>query len=481
MFAQLSQRAGGTTTCILFHLLLTLFPQALHCRPGSGYTTDGTELIVVKEIVRCTRQGLHELCQNSTATTNDNEQRPTNVANESVMDALDDLILLEEKPKQSDYQQQQRKSNHPYDTYQQQSELLSSAAAREDSIVSAAAAAPAIGDPSDSTALGSSYQQEPFSSDSDSDAAGDVGHAPDIKTTDVDAVNAAAADEIIADGVLFHGVLLRLADGPHTVPQPVPPIDMSDFVSLIPTEEVKSIATNYYNNDAEVRRAYAYLSGPDFIALRQHIVASPEVGAFLQYLNVSGFDVLKFISAVTNLTKVEVNARSVEESAALDFRSSELEQQRQLTAKQNNAAVLVVNEISRMEQHASAFTTFPAIIFEEVISITSTKAPAAFSNFDEPITQKAEQLNGLHGLVDNILEILPQDQILATFFDKLESDDNFRKFVNNIQRPAFAQILSRLEQSMSLRNLIFTLHNNGIYITRIVDSLKAYFFLGGFS
>uniref|UniRef100_A0A0K8VYL2 Protein G12 n=1 Tax=Bactrocera latifrons TaxID=174628 RepID=A0A0K8VYL2_BACLA len=481
MFAQLSRSSSGTTTCILFHLLLTLFPQALHCRPSSGYTTDGTELIVVKEIVRCTRQGLHELCQNSTATTNDNGQQPTNVANESVLDTLDDLILLETKPKQTDYQQQQRKSNHPYETYQQQSELLSSAAAREDSIVSAAAAAPAIGDPSDSTALGSSYQQEPFSSDSDSEAADEVGHALDIKTTDVDAVNAAAADEIIADGVLLHGVLLRLADGPHTVPQPVPPIDMSDFISLIPTEEVKSIATNYYNNDAEVRRAYAYLSGPDFIALRQHIVASPEVGAFLQYLNVSGFDVLKFVSSIANLTKVAVNARSVEDSDALGFGNSELEQQRQLTAKHNSAAVLAVNEISRMEQHASATATSPAIVFEEALSVTSTKAPTAVSNFDEAITQKAEQLNGLHGLVDSILEILPQDQILATFFDKLESDDKFRKFVNNIQRPAFAQILSRMEQSMSLRNLIFTLHNNDIYITRIVDSLKAYFFLGGFS
>uniref|UniRef100_A0A0A1WZ57 Protein G12 n=2 Tax=Zeugodacus cucurbitae TaxID=28588 RepID=A0A0A1WZ57_ZEUCU len=481
MFAQHPPKTSATTTaCILFHLFLTFFPQTMHCRPGYGYTTDGTELFVLKEIVRCTRQGLHELCQNGTATTIDDEQqqqqRATNVANESVMDVVDDLILLERKTPQQ--QQQQRKTNHPYDTYQQQSELLSSAAAREDSIVSAAAAAPAIGDPSDSTALGSSYQQEPFSSDSDGEAVDDVRHPTDIKTTDVDAVNAAAADEIIADGVLFHGVLLRLADGPHSVPQTVPPIDMSDFVSLIPVDVVKSIATNYYNNDAEVRRAYAYLSGPDFVALRQHIVASPEVGAFLQYLNVSGFDVLKFVAAVANLTKVEGDADSVVDGS----RSSELEaQQRQLATKHNNAAVLVVNEISRMEQNASPSTKSPTIILEEAMSIVSTKAPLTAANFDEPVTQKTEQLNGLHGLVDSILEILPQDQILATFFDKLESDENFRKFVNNIQRPAFAQILSKMEQSMSLRNLIFTLHNNGIYIARIVDSLKAYFFLGGFS
>lgn len=100
-----------------------------------------------------------------------------------------------------------------------------------------------------------------------------------------------------------------------------------------------------------------------------------------------------------------------------------------------------------MTQNALPPTTSPAIIIEEAMSITTTRATAAASNFEEPVTQKAEQLNGLHGLVDSILEILPQDQILATFFDKLESDENFRKFVNNIQRPAFAQILSRMEVS----------------------------------
>lgn len=83
------------------------------------------------------------------------------------------------------------------------------------------------------------------------------------------------------------------------------------------------------------------------------------------------------------------------------------------------------------------------------LSTTFTEAgtQVATTTVVEPITLQGEQLNGLHGLVDSILEILPQDQILATFFDKLESDESFRKFVNNIQRPSFAQILSKMEVS----------------------------------
>ncbi|XP_017488719.1 PREDICTED: uncharacterized protein LOC108376968, partial [Rhagoletis zephyria] len=463
MFA-LQQVTTMTAACLLCSILFAVWPKVILCRPSQDYSTDGTELVVVKEIVRCTRQGLHELCQNATTTNEDEEQHTAlNADNESVMDVVDDLILLEKKPKstqrpqpqpqpqqqqqQQQLHQHQRKQTHPYGTYQQQSELLTSAAAREDTLVSAAAAAPAIGDPSDSTAFGSSYHQETFDSDSDSsDAAGDERDnvAANTKTTDVDAVNAAAADEIIADGVLFHGVLLRLADGPHSLPQPVPPVDVSDFVSLMPAEEVKSIAANYYHNDAEVRRAYAYLSGPDFVALRQRIVASPEVGAFLQYLNVSGFDVLKFVSAIANLTIIEDNMRDGMRISGAEYPSSESEQHFQV-----GTTSPVVNEVSKTEQNMPPNTntvptptlTLPATKygFDETMSMASTKSPIATTKFDEPTSQQEEQLNGLHGLVDSILEILPQDQILATFFDKLETDENFRKFVNNIQRPAFAQ------------------------------------------
>ncbi|XP_067630428.1 uncharacterized protein [Eurosta solidaginis] len=490
---KIAQHQSTINVCILLHLLFITLPNGCHSRPSHGYTTDGTELVVVEEVVRCTRQDFHELCQNDTATKTytkqeqQQQERTIKSDNESVMDIMDDLILLENKRRQT-----QQQEPHPYGTYQQQqSELLTSAAAREDTLVSVAAAAPAIGDPVDSTALGSSYHQESFDSDSDSHAVdANDNAAVNIKTTDVDAVNAAAADEIIADGVLFHGVLLRLADGPHSIPQPVPSIDMSDFVSLIPAEEVKSIATNYYNNDAEVKRAYAYLSGNDFIALRQQIVASPEVGTFLQYLNVSGFDVLKFVSDIINLTRVESIGRRNELTAESRNSQNSLEQQQQekkMQHKNNDEVLIVVNEISKVGHNMTPSTNINSshplkvpTLDDKTLTI-STTAPILTTKLDEGKTQQEGQPYGLHGLVDSILEILPQDQILSTFFDKLENDENFRKLVKNIQRPAFAQILSKMEQSMSLRNLIFTLHNNGIYITRIVDSLKAYFFLGGFS
>lgn len=93
-------------------------------------------------------------------------------------------------------------------------------------------------------------------------------------------------------------------------------------------------------------------------------------------------------------------------------------------------------------------------------------------------TMPPESLSGLHGLVDSILDTLPQDQILSLFFDKLETNEEFAKLVENIGSPEFEKILHKLEDSIALRNLLYNLHSNGIYITKIIDSLKAYFFLG---
>lgn len=70
--------------------------------------------------------------------------------------------------------------------------------------------------------------------------------------------------------------------------------------------------------------------------------------------------------------------------------------------------------------------------------LTSQPAPSA---------QGEQQLNGLQGLVDSVLEVLPQDQMLATFFDKIEADQQFSKLIDSIGTPKFSRILQNLQVS----------------------------------
>ncbi|KAH8299611.1 hypothetical protein KR044_003506 [Drosophila immigrans] len=198
----------------------------------------------------------------------------------------------------------------------------------------------------------------------------------------------------------------------------VAPIDMSAFVALIPTQQVHAIVSDFYRNDAEVQRAYGFLHSNYFAEKKQLLIQLPEVLAFTRYLNASGLDVLK-------LTK---------------------------------------NVLQAIGPPTPLSVAVPVPAPVEDISSSATR----------------EQVKGLQGLVDRVLEVLPQDQILATFFDKIEADQQFSKLIESIGTPKFSKILSNLQNSVPLRYQLAELQKCRINIGQIVESLKSYFFLSSF-
>lgn len=79
-------------------------------------------------------------------------------------------------------------------------------------------------------------------------------------------------------------------------------IDFSDFIGLIPKDQVQGIVSNYLQNDEEVRHAYSYLQSKEFINTKQQILKLPEMAEFLRFVNQSGFDVLAFLDSVFAIT-----------------------------------------------------------------------------------------------------------------------------------------------------------------------------------
>ncbi|XP_017077339.1 uncharacterized protein LOC108112101 [Drosophila eugracilis] len=197
-------------------------------------------------------------------------------------------------------------------------------------------------------------------------------------------------------------------------------VDLSAFVALIPLQEVQSIAAQYYHNDAAFQKAYGFLASNDFADIKRKILHLPEVVEFVDYLGAHGLDVIKVMHSVAGVFKPSI----------LDS--------------------TVVNE-----------------------SIKAATTEDGSSSTSEPQT-------GLHGMVERVLEILPQDQLYALFFDEFESNKQFAAFVDSISSPKFAKILSGLQNSLPLRNLLFVLHNNSIYVERIVESVKSYLSISSF-
>ncbi|KAH8413828.1 hypothetical protein KR222_009001, partial [Zaprionus bogoriensis] len=200
----------------------------------------------------------------------------------------------------------------------------------------------------------------------------------------------------------------------------VPAIDMSAFLALIPREQVQAIVSKFYDGDREVQRAYVYFRSASFAEQQRQQLRLPEVQALLRYLNASGLDILQL-------------GRTL--------------------------------KLAILPQH----NPFAGQDLDKVWQELEAQPAAA-----EP------ELNGLQGLVDSVLEALPQDQMLATFFDKIEADQQFSKLIDSIGTPKFSRILANLQNSKSLRLQLAHLQSLHFDIPRIVDSLKSYFFLSSF-
>lgn len=62
---------------------------------------------------------------------------------------------------------------------------------------------------------------------------------------------------------------------------------------------------------------------------------------------------------------------------------------------------------------------------------------------------------GLLGLIEEALETLPQDIVLAVFFDKLETDEQFSQLIHSFSEPEFHQLISNFR--VSVENFIGSL------------------------
>lgn len=80
------------------------------------------------------------------------------------------------------------------------------------------------------------------------------------------------------------------------------PIDFSDFIELIPKEQVQSIISNYLQNDEEVRHAYSYLQSNEFALTKAEILKLPEIENFLKFFDRSGLTVLPLLNAIFSIT-----------------------------------------------------------------------------------------------------------------------------------------------------------------------------------
>nr|XP_019562176.2 uncharacterized protein LOC109430558 [Aedes albopictus] len=99
---------------------------------------------------------------------------------------------------------------------------------------------------------------------------------------------------------------------------------------------------------------------------------------------------------------------------------------------------------------------------------------------DDTIRNLNLTTRGLNGLVDDILALLPQDEIILLFFDKLETSNDFSYFFEQIGSGDFENVLNMLQSSQQLRTLLWRLQRHGFDIPGWIQQIQGYFSFSSF-
>lgn len=86
--------------------------------------------------------------------------------------------------------------------------------------------------------------------------------------------------------------------------------DISEFLSIIPTEDIRNLTEHFYKNDRNMRSSYDYVRNEGARKIRQSLMELSIVQKFSAYLNGTGINYTKFDKELNRmvLTNVETNA-----------------------------------------------------------------------------------------------------------------------------------------------------------------------------
>ena len=94
------------------------------------------------------------------------------------------------------------------------------------------------------------------------------------------------------------------------------------------------------------------------------------------------------------------------------------------------------------------------------------------------LVKEHRDLGGIDSFFEECVSLIAQDEVIALFFSKLETSNDFSSFFEKIGKGDFEQVLSSLRTSRDLQHFIFKLKMNGIDLIKWFQVLKTFFGFG---
>jgi hypothetical protein len=260
--------------------------------------------------------------------------------------------------------------------------------------------------------------------------------------------------------------------------------DLQEFIDLLPLDDILAIADDHLQTDGAFVAVVLYLQGPEWTELVETVGAMPAVQDFIQFLNDAGLPVDDILAWIDDLIKNAVPGTDADEEGSLRPILDEVEAILPL----DDLLALVNDKLQNSPDFQALYVEVSSekahTLVEEVRALDEVQTLAQrlismgvkveealawvydFLGWGEPKLSKSGRT--LADDLQEFIDLLPLDDILAIADDHLQTDGAFVAVVLYLQGPEWTELVETVGAMPAVQDFIQFLNDAGLPVDDIL-------------
>jgi hypothetical protein len=260
--------------------------------------------------------------------------------------------------------------------------------------------------------------------------------------------------------------------------------DLQEFIDLLPLDDILAIADEHLQTDGAFVAVVLYLQGPEWTELVDTVGAMPAVQDFIQFLNDAGLPVDDILAWIDDLIKNAVPGTDADEEGSLRPILDEVE----AILPIDDLLALVNDKLQNSPDFQALYVEVSSekahTLVEEVRALDEVQTLAQrlismgvkveealawvydFLGWGEPKLSKSGRT--LADDLQEFIDLLPLDDILAIADDHLQTDGAFVAVVLYLQGPEWTELVETVGAMPAVQDFIQFLNDAGLPVDDIL-------------
>ncbi|XP_049801965.1 uncharacterized protein LOC126236587 [Schistocerca nitens] len=263
---------------------------------------------------------------------------------------------------------------------------------------------------------------------------------------------------------------------------------VDEILAILPLDELRALFDEKLQTSPDFKELYDRIRSPEFQSIVETLNSLPEYQELLQKLRDVGIDVDAFIDLIRGLFGLKKANRNLQDDLN-DFLA---------LIPIDEIVNIVLNHLANDPEVQAAVEYVLSDDFKSIVlAIDALPEYIDFLNYlQESGLDVYKYVNMLHdflglpqltppsklrhtrsirSMVDEILAILPLDELRALFDEKLQTSPDFKELYDRIRSPEFQSIVETLNSLPEYQELLQKLRDVGIDVDAFIDLIRGLF------